>query len=215
MSSTTLATFRTRLKRKLLNRTDISDSDLDFWINDAYDHVSRPNVYRHREMNETQTIPLTATTTYALASDVDVVVSVFNDTQDYGLDPRDIEEFDRRNQTGTIRPTEYAIWETNLHLNGVPDSASVGDNLIVRYWQSITELSTDSSTTEIHRRFDEIIIAGAAWRGWDDLGNLERRDEAGDMFAKLMRETPQRESMTAKIGRGHRVRLRSSPIQRG
>ena len=187
MGTQTRDEFRTRVRFKLDNRADVTDAQIDDWVNDAYDHVSRPNIFRHRELQTTQTIPLLTTVReYALSTDVDYIYTVFNSTEGYGLLPRDLRSFDRA-RISDRQPRFYDTWGSNLVLDSTPDSGSVGDNIVVRYWQTRTRLSTNAATA-IHERWDEIIMWGATWRAWDDLNNIDRADQARDNFARMINE---------------------------
>ena len=203
MGTKTLTLLQAGLTQRLQNRTDLSSTNLTQCINDAYDHVTRPNIYDHRELHGTQDITLTATTTYALGSTVDVIRSVYNVTKGQFLNPRDIEQFDGRVST-TARPTEWAIYGTNLILGTTPDSGTIGDTVRIRFWKYVTLLSASSDTTAIHARWDSIIEIGASYYAWSLLGNVERKSEAGDEFARLIREVPERAQITGK-GRGFRA----------
>lgn len=203
MGTKTLANFQTGVTQRLQNRTDITTAQLTQCINNAYDHVTRPNIYDHREMHGTQDITLTATVTYALNSAVDVIRSVYNVTKGQRLDPRDIEQFDGRVST-TARPTEWAVYGTNLILGTIPDSGTIGDTVRIRYWKFVTLLSATTDTTAIHARWDDIIEVGAAYYAWSLLGNIERMAEARDEFARLIRDVPERMQITGK-GRGFRA----------
>jgi hypothetical protein len=49
-------------------------------------------------------------------------------------------------------------------------------------------LTAGAGTTAIHERWDEIIVEGATWRGWKDLNNIDRADQARDEFARMINE---------------------------
>ena len=181
----------TRVRFKLDNRsaTDIPAPQIHDWINDAYDHVCRPSIFRHRELQETADITLVVSTrsyTIGAASDVDFIYTVYNVDEGFGLLPRDIREFDRT-VIQTAQPRFYDTWEGKLVINCNPDSASVDDVVRVRYYKMRARL-TDDSVTAIHERWDEIIIEGATWRGWKDLSNVDRADQCRDEFARMINE---------------------------
>jgi hypothetical protein len=178
-----------RIRFKLDNRStsDVTDEQIEDWLNDAYDHVCRPNIFRHRELQDTHDITLVANDRdYALASDHDFIYTVFNVDEGIGLHPRDLRQFDRTTIV-TGQPRFYDTWGTNLVINCNPDSASVDDVIRVRYWKTRDRLTSDAATT-IHERWDEVIIEGATWRGWKDLNNIDRADQSRDEFARMINE---------------------------
>jgi hypothetical protein len=213
MGTLTLDEMVTRLDYRLGNRTDITDALKKIWINDSYDHVSRPNIHEHRELQVSQDITLaTSTNTYSLNSDLDIIFDVFNATQNYKLYPRTIKQFDQYDTTVVRRPNLYTTWGTNLIIDSYPDSGSVGDTVTIRYWDQPTILG-DSDTTVLNRRFDEIIVKLGEWRAWDHLGNFERAEEAANTFATLLREVPDIVNEEAKDD-GHRAMPTIYPGQR-
>jgi hypothetical protein len=211
MGTKTFTQLKAGLVQRLQNRTDISDSVQGQCVNDAYDHVTRPNIYDHRELQASQDITLTATNTYALNAAVDVIRNVYNVTKGQRLEPRDIEQFDER-VPKTARPSEWSTYASNLVLDSTPDGNSVGNTIRIRYWKFVTPL-TGSATTVVDARWDSIIEVGASFYCWDILGNVERMAEARDNFARLIREVPQRSHITGK-GRGFKAYPRITEYQK-
>jgi len=190
MGTQTTDQMVTQVRFKMDNRsaTDITAAQILRWLNGAYDHVCRPSIFRHRELQSTQNITLAASDRdYALASNFDFIHSVFNVDEGYGLDPGDIREFDRSRIT-TSRPVKYDTWGTDLIINCNPSSTYQGDILRVRYYVTRTLLTAGTGTTTIHERWDEIIVEGATWRGWKDLSNIDRADQCRDEFARMINE---------------------------
>ena len=211
MGVATLLTIRNEVVLGLGSRTEIPDSDYNRYINQAYHHVSRPSVMPHYEIRQSQTIVLvTAQQAYALPTDWRGTRSVFNQTQEYRLDPEDVEDQDSRRVTNTSRPSQYVIEGVNLVLSQAPDAGANGDVLVHRYWQRPPLLTADGDTTVLNEDWDEVIQQGAIYRGWRRLNQHERMVEAREDYARLIREVQDEEFLTRRI-RGWKAGPRYSP----
>ncbi len=178
-----LAAMRAEVKFTLDNRQDMTSARLTQWVNWAYLHVANPKIYRHNELQATQSITLVAgTDTYALADALFAIDSVSNTTHGHKLWPNTIDDFDLSPQT-TGSPRQYARWGRNLHLRSNPAAADAGDNIQVRYLAEPTVLSGDTDLTVIDGIWDEVIIVGAVWRGWRALNRPDREEISRAAFA--------------------------------
>jgi hypothetical protein len=158
------------------------------YVNWAYNHVSRPNIYRHRELQATQNVTLaTDDRDYTLATVPHAIYSVYNSTDGYKLNPRDIRRIDDM-PIVSGRPSWYAVWGNELIVSPQPTSSENGDTVVVRYWQAPTVLSGDGDVTVLRYEWDEIIIAGAEWRAWARLKQREHALESRDEFGTLVNE---------------------------
>jgi hypothetical protein len=187
MGTMGLDDFRTEVRYMLDNRQADSggptDAQIDRYINWAYNHVSRPNVYRHRELQAPQNVTLaTDDRDYALSPVPHAVYDVYNSTQGYKLTPKSIRDLDDIPITGA-RPQRYAVYGNTLFVDPQPTaSEGNGDTVVVRYWQSPTILS-GTNTTVLRDEWDDVIVSGAAWRGWAALSQPERAFFFRDEFA--------------------------------
>ena len=50
MGTMTLENFRTDVTEGVLDRTDLSNTNLDRWINFGYLHLSNPSILKHRRL---------------------------------------------------------------------------------------------------------------------------------------------------------------------
>ena len=208
--------MQTRVRERVLNRGtgSLSAANINSFLQDAYDHVSRPNIYVHRELQTEQTVTLTVVggRVYALTDSVDVVTNVFNQTQSYAIHPTTVDRLDS-SVIPTSRPSRFALWGDDIIFDALPDTNAVNDVILIRHFQTPTAFAADGTTTAIHERFDEIIIHGATYRSWSHLGNVERAREEMDQFAKILREAPDRVHMQGKI-KGYTAYPRITPVQR-
>ena len=87
MGIMTLSQFRTELKFNLENRNDsgLTDARLNLWINQAYLHLGRPEVRKHRELQFTHDYVLILDQNeYSLANTTKRLLGVRNLTYFYG-----------------------------------------------------------------------------------------------------------------------------------
>lgn len=177
------------VRYQMENRQDISATRIKRWLDWAYLHVSMPNIYRHRQLQDTEDIALVlADDTYTLASDITAVYSVANTTKGYRLEPQDIRWFDELRQIDA-QPRVYSLWGNVLHIRGRPTSAEAGDNLRIRHWAR-PDLSAfgDNDETILDQVWDEVVILGAVWRGWRTLNRPDMEDLAREVFSLSINE---------------------------
>lgn len=187
----TLAQMRSELRFNLDNReaTDIPDTTLTRWLNWSYLHVCGPKVYRHPAMQQSQTIALVSGTyTYSLASTVDSIYGIYNVTDGYRLVPRDIRWWDERPRSAAGRPAVYVRWGSSLYLHATPADSDAGKSITVRHLAIPTLLSADGDLTVLTPVWDEIIIMGAAWRGWRSLNRPDHAEIAKQDFTQMVNE---------------------------
>lgn len=114
------------------------------------------NGLRLREMETETTLVEAAEIT--LPNDFLAVVGVYRDTDPrIALQPTDVQALNRSFwPSGT--PTQYAIVDGKLLLNPAPDGS---ENIILRYYAKLADLSSDSDTNAILERFPGIYVYGA------------------------------------------------------
>ncbi len=221
--------FRQDLIYDLDGREDILPARLDRWINYAYRFVCKPNVFRHRDLEVTETITLALdTTTYSIATlNARDLWNTHNVTYFYGADTlpttrsqrvsqveqREIDDLSTRT---TGRPRRYSIWADTLEVDRRPTAGEAGNLLRVRFWERPDKLVLDADNTRIDEEWDEIIQAGAKWRAWAGLGILERAELAKEEFAEMVNDMPVLKRIDAEDP-GRTVSFPSTPYldQRG
>ena len=190
MGTMTGTTMTTEVRYNLGNRQSggggPTDAQILRYINWAYNHVARPTIYRHRELQTTQTNTLVETTAgYTLGTVPMAIFSVYNSTSEYKLSPRDIRVLDNTPSTAG-RPSYYAVWGNTLQTSPTCGEDNDGDTLTTRYWQAPTAITT--GTTALRYEWDEVVVAGATWRGWIGLAEYERAMGAREHFGVLIQE---------------------------
>lgn len=202
MGTLTLANFRTELIFELRNRTDVSDSRLNRWINQAYRHVCFPSVHRHWEVEALFTITLvTSDFDYTLVATpeilgirsaryVDAVADSFTASRS-ALRPRSLSWFNGRMHT-TGRPSFFTIARKQLLVSPGPGPTEAGDVVVLETWRDPVVLVNDIDTTVLLNYWDEVILVGARWIAETRLGYGELAEQSKQEFATLVNEAPQR-----------------------
>ena len=207
MGLDTLTVMRTALGFMLEARDDIGNTELDRWLNWTYIQISNPGIARHRALQSNFTIALVLN---QISYDISVAASTFHTAgiQDVvyidGVNITD-NTFTRRKLRGrqdirtaearpfsTGPPTHYSLQgevggaglNLGLIINSQPSAAEVGNLLLVNTWRYPTILS-GAATTVLTPVWDEVIVVGAAWRGWRDLNQPDRAAEMKQQFAEL------------------------------
>lgn len=170
----TLAEIRTAVQARGFSH--IGNTELDRWINQAYQELCEEAQWPFLEVSTTGTAPL------AIA-DLRTVLSVSDTTQGTVLehrDRRDLVELDpEMNETGT---PEYFFLSDNT-VSVYPLNTT--DTIAVRYIEVPDELDDDADVPDVPERYHELIVDGAVIRCYKtsdewDVANALRVDwEAG------------------------------------
>ncbi len=182
----TLVNMRADVLDMLESNSKVSDTFLNRVINQAYNHITRPTVFDHPELQLIQDIPLVAATAdYLLDTRLiaimhdDGVLLIRTDGQrtrltrsNYSRHQEDANLF--TGSTGT--PSRYARRGRRIYLNAFPSTDLVGATLRVPYRGRPLPLAADGALTEIDDIFDQVITHLAAGFGWARLGQPQRSD---------------------------------------
>lgn len=210
MGTLDLATFRSATKWALDNRTNITDDQLDRWINWSYLQISQPSVHRHQPLQAEGSVTLVldqvqydlpSLLTYTLWGIYGIWYVEGSSITDYSLRRQRLRgSFDVRSTDtaalGQGRPTRYSIWGQTagttggqvLNLDRRPSATDAGRVLLVRGYRSPTTLALDGDNTVLHPLWDEVIVQGATWRGFRELGENARAEVARQNFGLLITE---------------------------
>lgn len=206
MGDLTLATMRDALTYDLFQRTDLTTSQKDRWINWSYRHVSMPRVFRHREL-QIDTQNLITLVTGQVSYDISAatlgmeVPYVYDVTYVDGPNAADLTRRRRKLYGGQdIRefensylaqgePTHYALYGPNtLYINMRPTVTQNGNVVRLRGWRVPMALTDPAHTTVLLATFDEVILLGARWRGFRSLGRTEMAELAKGDFVGLLND---------------------------
>lgn len=184
----TLADLQNELRYGLNNRDELTPTQLTRWLQWSYQHVSMPNIFRHRELQATQNVTtVNGTYQYTLNDDVYGLYTVRNNTVGMKVRPRTYQSLQEMTRHSG-RPAWYALWNRQLVLFPTPDSANAGQVLDVNYWKRPGNLATSGPASILGPEWDEVIVEGAKWRGWRALNRYELALEARESFAGLINE---------------------------
>jgi hypothetical protein len=183
----TLSEFRDELTMVLKNRTDAAadTTRLNRWVNQAYSHVSQPEVHRHKQLQVRLDITLVQNQNeYDLEALAGWEVLGVRDATYYmatavtptaikrDLEPRSLQWFQRRT-LASGQPTVYALDGDLLIVSGVPSAAEAGQQLRVHYWREPDAMALDTDDTLLATYWDRAVMLGAQWLAEWDLGYRE------------------------------------------
>lgn len=183
--------------------TVMANTRVDRWLRWAQLHISRPNVYEHRELFTSGTIPLvTADRDYAFTvfgtttDNVNAVALVVNETRGQRLHPLSLRQLEERARpgSGTLqsgRPSHYALVGATLYTYPAPSATHNGDTVRVWFWRKPAALAANPAS-ELAEEWDEVIVAGAVWRAFRYLNLQDRAEVAKVEFGQLINEVGDR-----------------------
>jgi hypothetical protein len=208
MGLDTLATMRTSVQFILDDRADLNPTEIDRWINWTYLQISNPGVFRHRGLQEDFTVTLVlnqisydisaAAAAFQVAGIYDVVYIDGTSKADNTLTRRklrasqDVRTMEVR-PFATGEPHRYALHgeiggaglDRGLIIDSQPDATVAGNLLLVRCWRYPDVLTGAGDLTVLSPAWDEVIIVGAAWRGWRDMNQPDRANEMKQQFSEM------------------------------
>lgn len=191
MGTLTLAEMRDELYLLLNSRDEVDPSvatgqtRLDRFLNWSYLKVQLPSTFEHVERQSSGTITLvTSTSSYTIPATIWAI-----DHIRYGAREKRISPMSRAQLSNITIPSgppaRFARWGTTLYLDATPTSTENGQTLTIYGWQEPESLATSGAASELNPVWDEVIIAGAAWRGWRSLGDHPRADVFREEFAAM------------------------------
>lgn len=182
----------------------LADDRVDRWLRWAQLHAGRPAIYPHRELATSGTFVLAASTpgyafsTFATDTDnVQAIRKVFNESRGRRLRPTSHRQYLEGSRTGdgalqTGSPERYAVDGGTLYVLSAPSATYAGDTMRVFFYRKPTALSAVGAMSELGEDWDEVIVAGALWRGFRALGVPERAELAKLEFGQLANEVANR-----------------------
>jgi hypothetical protein len=226
VGATTISQFRTDLALALDNRTDLTDAQLDRWINAAYLHLCQPSVHYHQRLEQTYDITLaTSTDSYSLAFAtsglyiLDILDATFYDatsisatTTRWDVRPRSIRWLNRRTLSSSAQGPHHFTWyNQTVYFDVVPDSDLAG-KLVRLHVYTRDDLLSDSNTTSVLEDYwDTAILLGAQWRAEHTLGYRDIAEATRQDYVAWINEVPN-DSSRGKHDDSQITEVRSEPI---
>lgn len=220
MGTENLSGLRSATNWALDNRSNLTDTQLNRWINWSYLHVTQPHVHRHQPLQAEGPITLVLDQVqydlptllgYTLWGIYGIWYIEGTSATDYSLRRQRLRgSFDIRRTDeaalGQGRPTRYAIWGQTagtsggqvLNLDRRPSATDAGRLLLVRGYRQPTTLTADGDVTVLSPLWDEVIILGATWRGFRELGENARAEVARQNFGLLINEQQEARRLDAE-----------------
>lgn len=202
MGNLVLEQFQTELLFDLRNRTDttapegVTEDRLNIWIQAAYDHITHPSVFRHKELQFRWSIPLVSGTSgyvFTPTSGAQNITALKSVAHVFGttdtpttfrvkLLAKDSQWVERR--TIVVGPPREYYTEGNLiYVSPVPGANEATHILALRGWREASPLVT-GQPTELRPIWDEVLLLAARWRaelhlGYRDLAEGTKADFVG------------------------------------
>lgn len=190
MGTLTLAEMRTELYYLLDSADEVmagtGDIRANRFLNWSFYRIQLPNTFEHIERQTTQTITLVANTTSYPVTVWAIDHIRYNNTYKR-LNPMSRAQLSNLTLPNG-QPARFARWGHSIQLDSTPTSAEAGHTLTVYGWQEPTILSTTGAASDLNTLWDEVIVTGAAWRGWRSLGDHVRADIFREEYAALVND---------------------------
>jgi len=203
MGVRTLTLMRDDLRLALDNRQDLTDAQLTYFLNQAYNHLSQPEVRWHRELETNFDITLVAgqssyaaddtTVGFTILDIVDVTfydaTTIAEDTTRYDVQPRELTWLNNQTlSTYSGGPRHYVWWSDDIKFAYLPSSDDAGKQVRVSLYRAPADLSADADLTVLNRYWDRGLILGAKWMLELDLGYGEQAEASRQEYASWLNE---------------------------
>jgi hypothetical protein len=165
-----------------------TDSRMARFLNASYTRVQLPTTFEHVELQSSNQITLATGTKAYDVSAYWALDHIRFDSRGQLLQPRSRPQLSNMiDQSGP--PTAYARWGNTVTLDKAPTSAENGLTLTIYGWLlPQTTLAASGPGSQLRAEWDEVILQGAAWRGWLYLGDLRRADFHRESYAALLND---------------------------
>lgn len=193
--------FETEVRRLLDDNQDEPQARIFRFVQDAYDFVSNPGIFRHRGLFTDKETALNNTgneysftgTTWLHPTVVSIVEAVPGSVQPtdnrWKLDYTTLAQLDNM-KLSKSRPSAYAFDGGTFYLDAIPSDTLNGKTLVARGYVRGTKLtsfsSTNTATTALDDEWDTIICYLAAMYGWlflrDSGKAMDFREDAGRLI---------------------------------
>lgn len=213
MGALTETDFQSELVYMLDGRDDIVAARRLRWLNQTLLHVAMPSIYRHRELELTDSFALAtddidySITEATLGRKLWVLYDVFyiagTSLTDVTLRRERLQSVGMRKMDlittrATGEPNKYALWGETLFTDTRPTASENGNLIALRGYWSPTLMTSGGGSHELRAEWDEVILYGAQWRAWKALGLVERAELAKEDFASMMNEITNQRRLDAE-----------------
>jgi hypothetical protein len=207
----TLSNIRDKVKRRV-DDSDIDTSFLNDVINEVYYEILNDSRTFWKFMEGTTTFSTVAGTSdyvkATIGSDIDEIYDIFTDQgQLKSMNKREFDQFNYQNNVSGI-PTRYIEWNGNITLYPTPSDVR---QVTVRYYKDAVELTTDAQEPLIPRKFQDILVIGAALAFYEMDEDTARYDRAVPKYMKKLNdmmeknETASDKTYAVKLSKGNAI----------
>lgn len=181
MARRVLADFDSELLLRLANRTDVTETQRGFFLQDGYRWIC--NAWEHKELQGTVLQTLDAgEDSITLDSTAWNPVFVRNLTGDYPLNPADLDEIEEIAHPDSDHPSKYCWWGGDLVFD---TTAITAQSLRIRTKATVEDFVT---SPVIDQLFDVAIIMVAAIIGFETVRDFDEAAKQKIQFENWMKE---------------------------
>lgn len=225
MGERTLTELRSDLTLAMDSRNDLTDAQLNYYLNMAYNHLSQPEVRWHRELETVYDITLVAgqsdydvdetTVGYQILDIVDVTfydaTSIAVTTRRQDVQPREVNWLNKQTLASyTGGPRHYVWWGDQIRFSYSPSSSDADKIVRLEVYRAPADLSADGDVTVIQRYWDRGIVLGAKWMLELDLGYEEQAEASRQNYSAWINERRDATNLQARDTR-RRTQVRHEP----
>lgn len=165
--------FRTNLTYALNNRTDLGNTRLDQWLNEARLELSTKIRIRQDEVRDTNAVMTTANNRVAIPSAILIPLSIRNTTKDRWLEYMDWTDYHELRVTNGV-PARWTTIATTIYFDRLPDAADALE-IIGQTPQAWAAGASDVPNVDDQLEYGIHLLAQK--HAWLDLGNSARASE--------------------------------------
>ena len=210
MSNLTVAELETEVRYCLGSDTDEESTRIRRWLKTSYEFVCNPAVYKHPELESTETLALIAgssLTTSTVWNSVELVryyqvplASVATNQPGWRLGPTSFRMLQERSSLVQGEPRRYAFRANTFLWDRYVDTATVGNGVLIAGYERAptVDFTDDSDTLPLREEWDQIVIYYASMHGFTAKGQTDRALGMREMAAKLTNDMPPIQGMSAE-----------------
>ena len=209
MSNLSILDIETETRYILGSDTDEDSARIRRWLKQGYEFITAPNIYKHPELEHSETIAL-------VAGAVQSTVAVWNAVELVRYYEEVLASVTAISMGWRLRPTSYRmLLDRALRIEGAPrryafrgnqflldrsvDTSTVGNGLLVAGYRKPAAIDwTDSNeTTDIREEWDPLLALAGAMFGFTWKGEFEKAHGARDSLGRLVNDMTPIQTMSA------------------
>lgn len=167
---------------------NLSVDDRKLFLNTSWWEIADKFPFREKEASASF-VTVAGTRNYDVPTETDAIRNISGRTnleQHFDIAPMDVEEYENNyNENSNYRaiPTRYTRENCMIRLWPTPDDAYT---MFVRYWKQLPDMLAGIDQPDAPRNWHEIVLYGAVWRGFLELGDISRANGFTNYQHKLI-----------------------------